>query len=89
MGHTTLYYKFNHRGVDSVTVDMMKNDKNVDFKFSKVIVHMDLNDLERIKEILLNKKATPDNIRKLEKIDEVINKKREMKTQMERVLNDC
>ena len=68
---------------------MMKNDKNVDFKFSKVIVHMDLNDLERIKEILLNKKATPDNIRKLEKIDEVINKKREMKTQMERVLNDC
>ena len=67
----------------------MKNDKNVDFKFSKVIVHMDLNDLERIKEILLNKKATPDNIRKLEKIDEVINKKREMKTQMERVLNDC
>lgn len=72
-----------------MTVDMMKNDKNVDFKFSKVIVHMDLNDLERIKEILLNKKATPDNIRKLEKIDEVINKKREMKTQMERVLNDC
>ena len=67
----------------------MKNDKNADFKFSKVIVHMDLNDLERIKEILLNKKATPDNIRKLEKIDEVINKKREMKTQMERVLNDC
>ena len=69
-----------------MTVDMMKNDKNADFKFSKVIVHMDLNDLERIKEILLNKKATPDNIRKLEKIDEVIRDRNKRDEYMNRSL---
>lgn len=43
--------------------------------FEDAIKIMNLNDLYKIRDILLNKKATPDNIGKLEQIDELITEK--------------
>lgn len=44
--------------------------------FEDAIKIMNLNDLYKIRDILLNKKATPDNIGKLEQIDELITEKK-------------
>ena len=46
--------------------------KKKELKFSDVIMNVELCDLEKIREILLNKKATKDNIKKLEALDKVI-----------------
>lgn len=43
--------------------------------FEDAIKVMNLNDLYKIRDILLNKKATSDNIGKLEQIDELITEK--------------
>lgn len=43
--------------------------------FEDAIKIMSLNDLYKIRNILLNKKATPDNISKLEQMDELITEK--------------
>lgn len=67
-------------------VEWGENDKKCELKFSKIIVRMETDDLYKIREILLSKKATPDSIRKLEKIDEVIRDRNKRDEYMNRSL---
>ena len=59
-----------------------------EFKFSDVIVNIELCDLEKIREILLNKKATKDNIKKLETLNSVILSKKKNYEYIERSLGE-
>lgn len=69
-------------------LEMNENNKKKELKFSQVIVTMGLGDLEKIREILLDKPATSDNIDKLDKIDELIAYKNKRNDYMERTLNN-
>lgn len=65
--------------------------RSVDFvnekpSFEDVIEIMNLKDLEKMREILLDKKATKDNIRKLEALDKVILSKKKTYENIERNL---
>ena len=55
-----------------------------ELKFSDVIINVELCDLEKIREILLDKKATKDNIKKLEALDKVILSKKKTCESIER-----
>ena len=61
--------------------------KKKELKFSDVIVNIELCDLEKIREILLNKKATKDNIKKLETLNSVILSKKKNYEYIERSLD--
>lgn len=66
--------------------------RSVDFvnekpSFEDVIEVMNLNDLYKIREILLSKKATPDGIRKLEILDKVILSKKKNCENIKRILS--
>lgn len=67
MGNTFDDYNPFGRGVDFV------NDK--EYAMRELFRTAWLEDLYKMKEILLSKKATPDNIRKLAQIDELIEEK--------------
>lgn len=69
-------------------IEMNENNKKKELKFSQVIINMELGDLEKIREILLDKPATSDNIDKLDKIDELIAYKNKRNDYMERTLNN-
>lgn len=69
-------------------VKISENNKKKEFKFSQVIVNMELEDLEKIREILLDKKATKDNIKKLEALDKAILSKRKNCEDIERSLDE-
>ena len=59
-----------------------------ELKFSDVIINVELCDLEKIREILLDKKATKDNIKKLEALDKVILSKKKTCESIERSFNE-
>ena len=58
-----------------------------ELKFSDVIINVELCDLEKMREILLDKKATKDNIKKLEALDKVILSKKKTYESIERSFN--
>ena len=58
-----------------------------ELKFYDVVINMELCDLERMREILLDKKATKDNIRKLETLNSVILSKKKNYEYIERSLD--
>ena len=58
--------------------------KKKEFRFSDVIINIELCDLEKMREILLDKKATKDNIKKLEALDKVILSKKKTYESIER-----
>ena len=68
-----------------MSVEMTKNSKDCELKFAKVIVQMKAEDLYNMREILLSKKATRDNIRKLEQIDRLIADKEKRNNYLERL----
>ena len=57
-------------------------------KFYDVVINMELCDLERMREILLDKKATRDNIKKLETLNSVILSKKKNYEYIERSLDE-
>ena len=57
-------------------------------KFYDVVINMELCDLERMREILLDKKATKDNIKKLETLNGVILSKKKNYEYIERSLDE-
>ena len=59
-----------------------------ELKFYDVVINMELCDLERMREILLDKKATKDNIKKLETLNSVILSKKKNYEYIERSLDD-
>ena len=59
-----------------------------ELKFSDVIINVELCDLEKMREILLDKKATKDNIKKLEALDKVILSKKKTYESIERSFNE-
>ena len=62
--------------------------KKKELKFSDVIINVELCDLEKMREILLDKKATKDNIKKLEVLDKVILSKRKTYESIERSFDE-
>ena len=58
-----------------------------ELKFYDVVINMELCDLERMREILLDKKATKDNIKKLETLNSVILSKKKNYEYIERSLD--
>lgn len=58
-----------------------------ELKFYDVVINMELCDLERMREILLDKKATRDNIKKLETLNSVILSKKKNYEYIERSLD--
>ena len=62
--------------------------KKKELKFSNVIINVELCDLEKMREILLDKKATKDNIKKLEALDKVILSKKKTYESIERSFNE-
>ena len=69
-------------------VKMDLDRKKKELKFSDVIVNIGLCDLEKIREILLDKKATRDNIKKLEALDKVILSKKKTYESIERSFDE-
>ena len=67
MGNTFNNYNAFGRGVDFVNEE--------EYAMRELFRMARLEDLYKMREILLSKKATPDNIRKLEQIDELIEEK--------------
>ena len=63
-------------------------DKKKEFRFSDVIINVELCDLEKMREILLDKKATKDNIKKLEALDKVILSKKKTYESIERSFDE-
>ena len=59
-----------------------------ELKFSDVIINVELCDLEKMREILLDKKATKDNIKKLEALDKVILSKKKTYESIEMSFNE-
>lgn len=59
-----------------------------ELKFYDVVINMELCDLERMREILLDKKATKDNIKKLETLNSVILSKKKNYEYIERSLGE-
>ena len=59
-----------------------------ELKFYDVVINMELCDLERMREILLDKKATRDNIKKLETLNSVILSKKKNYEYIERSLDE-
>lgn len=62
--------------------------KKKEFRFSDVIINMKLCDLEKMREILLDKKATKDSIEKLKTLDKVILSKKKTYESIERSFDD-
>ena len=62
--------------------------KKKEFRFSDVIINVELCDLEKIREMLLDKKATKDNIKKLEALDKVISSKKKTYESIERSFDE-
>lgn len=67
MGNTFGFYNLIYRGVDFVNEE--------EYAMRELFRTAWLEELYKMREILLHKKATPDNIRKLEQIDELIEEK--------------
>lgn len=65
-------------------VEMGLNGKKKELRFCDVIINVELSDLEKMREILLDKKATKDNIKKLEALDKVISSKKKTCENIER-----
>ena len=63
-------------------------DKKKELRFSDVIINVELCDLEKMREILLDKKATKDNIEKLEALDKVISSKKKTCESIERSFDE-
>lgn len=59
-----------------------------ELKFYDVVINMELCDLERMREILLDKKVTKDNIKKLETLNSVILSKKKNYEYIERSLGE-
>ena len=74
--------------MDVVKVKMNLDRKKKELKFSDVIINVELCDLEKMREILLDKKATKDNIKKLEVLDKVISSKRKTYESIERSFDE-
>lgn len=87
MGNTFGFYNLIYRGVDFVKVEIDTSDVQEKLKFSKVVINTEIEDLYKIREILLSKKATPDNIRKLEQINKLIEEKSKRTEYMNRSLD--
>ena len=69
-----------------VKIDLDRKKKEL--KFSDVIINVELCDLEKMREILLDKKATKDNIKKLEALDKVISSKEKTCESIERSFDE-
>ena len=69
-------------------VKMDLDSKKKELRFCDVIINVEPSDLEKMREILLDKKATKDNIKKLEALDRVILSKKKTCENIERSLDE-